>query len=68
MAPRKPDFLDNPWHHTTTRSSEWDPVRSANPIEHPKRKMDFEDRLVITACVISLVAVFLLMFGGVITL
>lgn len=49
----RPKFLDNPPRYTRTQREQTNDVRYACSVEHTDRPMDWQDKLVIAACIIA---------------
>ena len=62
----KPKFLDCPPRYTRTQREQADDVGYACAIIGVKRKMDWQDKLVIVACLATVVIVGLLVLAGVV--
>ena len=62
----KPKFLDCPPRYTRTQREQADDVGYACAVIGVKRKMDWQDKLVIGACLVTVVLVGLLVLAGVV--
>ena len=62
----KPKFLDCPPRYTRTQREQTDDVGYACAIIGVKRRMDWQDKLVIVACLATVVIVGLLVLAGVV--
>lgn len=62
----KPRFLDCPPRYTRTQREQADDTGYACSIIGVERRMDWQDKVVVAACVIAVVAVFALLFFGVV--
>ena len=62
----KPKFLDCPPRYTRTQREQADDVGYACAVIGVKRRMDWQDRVVIGACLVTIVLVGLLVLTGVV--
>lgn len=64
--PHRPNFLDCPPRYTRIQREQHDNIGYACSLTGVKRKMDWQDKVVVWGCVIAIVAVFLLAIVGVV--
>jgi hypothetical protein len=61
---KRPNFLEAPQRWTQAQRTQWDDVGYASSLIGVERKMDWQDKLVIAACAVTVALVLVLAFGG----